>query len=103
MDVAFACARGGDADHLGPALQLLDRRAAAIAHPGAQAAHQLVDDRCRVALVGDTPFDALGHELVGGASAFEIEVVPEAAVAAASPHRADSAHPPVVLVASALE
>ena len=54
-------------------------------------------------LVRDASFDALGHELVGGATALEIELVLEVPVAASAPHRANRAHPAIFLVAAALE
>src|SRR5207244_1311286 len=48
-------------------------------------------------------FDAFGHQLVGGAPAFEVELVLEVAVAAATSHRADRSHAAIFLVAAPLE
>ena len=44
--------------------QLVDGRAAAVAHRRAQAAHQLVDHRRQRALVRHAALDAFGHELL---------------------------------------
>ena len=44
MDVAFADAGAGDFDELGFVLHVFNRRAAAVAHAGANAAGHLVDD-----------------------------------------------------------
>ena len=63
MNVAFAQARGADADHPGVALQRGDRPAPRIPHAGAQAADELVDHRRDAALVRHTAFDPLGDEL----------------------------------------
>src|SRR5205085_4481104 len=98
---AFADACGRDLHELGLAAHLVDRRAAAIPHRGADPAGHLEDDRDHRALVRDTAFDAFGHQLVGvrvGA-----RVVLEVAVGAALLHRADRAHAAVALVAAALE
>ena len=66
MDVTFTGAGGGDANQLGLALQLGNRRAAAVAHPGAKPSHQLMNHRRDAALVGDAALDPFWHQLVGG-------------------------------------
>src|SRR5262245_35785932 len=103
VDVALAYACGCDADEASLALELGNRRAAAIAHAGAQASHQLMDHRGNASLVRDAPLDSLGHELVRSASALHVEFVLEVAVAAAAAHRADRAHSPIFLVRAPLE
>src|SRR3989440_4147225 len=61
--MAFAEARGSDADELRP-LHLLDRRRPAITHRLAEPTDELMEDGCDGPLVGDAPFDSLGHQLV---------------------------------------
>src|SRR4029453_7438879 len=108
VHVALAEAGVGDADDLRIALQVGNRRRAAVAHAGAQAAHQLVHDHRHAALVLDASLDALGHEffharLAGRArAAFELEVVLEVTIAAAAAHRADRPHAAVFLEGAAL-
>src|SRR4029077_5428495 len=103
VHVALAGAGGRDANHLSLPLQFPDRRAAAVPHPGAEPAHELVDHGRDAALVCHAPFDPLGHELLGRAAALQIEFVLEVAIAAAAAHRADGAHASILLVAAALE
>ncbi len=78
-------------------------RASAVAHAGAQAAHELVDHRGHAALVRDAAFDAFRHELFRTVSAFEIEFVLEVPIAAAAAHGAERSHAAVFLEAAALE
>ena len=63
VDVAFARAGGRDANQLGLALQLRNRRASAVAHAGAQTSHQLMDDRLRAAFVATRPSMPSGTSL----------------------------------------
>src|SRR5690606_38900863 len=102
--LAFAHAGAGDAYELRLALELLDGRAPAVAHAGAQAAHQLVDHRRDRALVGDAALDALGHQLVGAFARrrIQLELVLEVPVAAAAAHRANRAHAAILLERPAL-
>ncbi len=79
--------------------ELVDRRATAIAHRRAQAAHQLVDDRRQRALVRNAAFDALRHEPLRRALAFGIL---EIAVGASLLHRAERTHAAIALVRAAL-
>src|SRR5262245_45551280 len=60
VDVALAEAGRGNPDQFRVPLQLNDRLAPAVAHPGAQAADQLVDQPRDAAFVGDAAFDAFG-------------------------------------------
>ena len=99
VHVRLADAGRRDLDELGARAQLLDRRAAAVAHRRAQAAHQLMDHRGQHALVRHAALDALRHELLGGALAFGIL---EIAVRAAFLHRAERAHAAIALVRAAL-
>ena len=71
--------------------------AAQIAHAGAQAAHQLVDDVHNRAFIRHAAFDALGHVFVG-AVLFVLEI----AVGRALAHRAQRAHAAVGFVGAAL-
>src|SRR5258705_2115610 len=64
VDVRFAHAGGADLDELRARAQLLDGRAAGIAHARPDAAHELLDDAERAALVRHPTLDALGNELV---------------------------------------
>ena len=89
MDVTLARPRRGDANQPRLLLQLRNRGAAAVPHARTQAAHQLVNHRCRAALVRDPAFDPFGNQLVGCLATLEIELVLEVAVPAASAHRAD--------------
>src|SRR6185503_8748393 len=102
VDVALARAGGGDADQARLALQRRDVPGAAVAHPGAQPADQLVHHRGDAALVGDAPFDPFRHQLFAAARRFEVELVLEVAVAAAAAHRADRAHAAVLFEAPPL-
>ena len=74
-------------------------RAAGVAHGGAQAARELVDDGHQAALVGHAAFDAFGHELLelrGGV----LEIAIGRAVALG--HGAERAHAAIRLVRRAL-
>ena len=64
MHMAFADAGGGDFDEFGFVLHVVNRRAAAVAHAGADATGHLVDDADHGAFVGHAAFDAFGDELV---------------------------------------
>src|SRR5690606_5025252 len=94
----FAYAGGGDFDELRLGAHVVDAGAAAVAHRGADAAHQLVDDGQHAALVGHAAFDAFGHQLVG-----VVGGILEVAVGRAVGHRAQAAHAAVRLVRTALE
>src|SRR5262249_35868396 len=93
---------GRDANQLRLALQRWDRPAPAIAHAGAQAAHELVDHGGDAAFVRDTPLDAFRHQLVAAARRLEIELVLEIPVAAAAPHGPNRSHAAVFLEAASL-
>src|SRR6266850_5428846 len=64
VNVGFAHPRGGDLDELRPGAQLIHRRAAGVAHAGANAVEKLLDHRDRASLVRDATLDAFGHQLV---------------------------------------
>src|SRR2546428_4783572 len=102
VHVALAEAGGLDATALRSALELRDRAAAAVAHPRAQTADELMDHGSNAAFVGDAPLDSFRHELLGRGDAVEIEVILEIAVTAAAAHRADRSHAAVVLIAPPL-
>src|SRR5207247_2165289 len=94
-----------DPDKLCLALQSGKRPAAAIAHPCTQSANELMNHRRDAAFVGDTPFDALGHELFTPgrtAGTLEVELVLEIAIATPTAHRADRPHAAILLEAPAL-
>src|SRR4051794_26235655 len=93
--MALAEPGAGDADK-GRALHLLDRRRAAIAHRLPEAADELVEDVRDRALVRNSALDAFRHELV-----HVLDVALEVAVLriAARLHRAERAHPAVLLEA----
>src|SRR3954467_5918258 len=96
--VRLAQPGAGDADEA-RLLHLGDRRSAAVAHRLPQAADELVDDRRERALVGDTPLDPLGNELLDVLDVtLEVAVLRERARA----HRAERAHAAVLLEALAL-
>jgi hypothetical protein len=54
--------------------QLLDGGEPGVAHAGAQAADELVDDGDERAAVGDAALDALGHELLVGGAALTVAI-----------------------------
>src|SRR5262245_15579863 len=87
VDVALAEARRAAAHEARPGAQVLDRPAAAVAHPRAEPADELVDRLRERPAVGDAPLDALGHELVLG-----LHVGLEEAILGARAHRAERAH-----------
>ncbi|MNO76459.1 hypothetical protein D3C76_675330 [compost metagenome] len=58
-------AGAGDPHELRLGAHLFDVGTAGVAHRGAQAAHQLVDDRAQGALVRHTAFDAFRNQLLG--------------------------------------
>jgi hypothetical protein len=80
---------------LGP--ERIDGGGAGIAHARSQAADHLVEHVGDGTLVGDAPFDAFRHELLGGDLA-----VLEVAVGAAILHRGERAHAADHLEATAL-
>src|SRR6185437_9918564 len=92
VHVRFAHSRGRDLDELGAAAHLVDRRAAAVAHCGPYAAHELVDDRGERALVRHASLDAFGNEFFCRVVAFSVL---EITVARALLHRAQRSHPAV--------
>src|SRR5689334_14173998 len=63
VDVTLAESRSADADESRLALQVFNRRTAAIAHARSQAADQLRDHVCKNPLMGDPPFNALRDKL----------------------------------------
>src|SRR5207248_2374978 len=94
--LAQPCRR--DPDEAG-ALHLVDRRGAAVAHRLSQPADELVHDVLERALVADAPFDSLGDQLLDVLDvALEVAVLREAARL----HRAERAHPAVLLEPLAL-
>src|SRR5262245_26427722 len=103
MDVALAVAGRRHTDETGLALQARNVGAPAVAHAGAQAAHELVARGRDAALVRDAPLDAFRYQLLRGVGVrVEIELVLEVAIAAAAAHRAERTHPAVLLEAAAL-
>src|SRR5688500_16078162 len=99
VHVALAHAGAGHAHELRARAHLGDALAARIAHRGAQAARELVQDRDEAALVRHASFDALGHELLELARGV-LEITVGRAVTPA--HRAETAHAAVRLVRRAL-
>ena len=89
MHMTFAQTGRGDAQEAAVAAHLFQRRIAGIAHGGAQAADQLMQDGADRTLVGDAALDAFGHQLQLVAD-FLLEV----AVGRAAAHGAegDAAH-----------
>src|SRR2546425_810111 len=76
VHVALAEAGGRDANQLRFALELRDRAAAAVAHPRAQTADELMDHGSNAAFVGDAPLNPFRHELLARGDAVE-KLVPE--------------------------
>src|SRR5689334_19154018 len=98
VDVALTGAGGGDPDQPGLGLQMPHGGAAAVAHPGAQAADELMDHGREAALVRHAPLDPFGDQLVAAiAVRREVELVLEVAIAAALAHGADRAHAAILL------
>src|ERR1700724_1689034 len=62
VHVALAQTGRRDADALGPFAQLLNGATAAVAHAGAQAAHELIHQIGQYALIGHPAFDAFGNQ-----------------------------------------
>ena len=87
VDVGFAEAGACDAAEAGVVLEVLDVGAAGVAHAGAEAADELVDDGADGAFVADAAFDAFGDELEG-----VLDFLLEVAVGTAPGHGADAAH-----------
>src|SRR5262245_50821749 len=85
--VALLHPRGGDPEEARLLPQVRDRRGAAVAHPRAHAAGQLVHVGREAALERDHALDAFRHELVG-----LVDVALAVALAAPGLHRADRAH-----------
>src|SRR3989344_2482097 len=96
MDMRLADTGRGDAHKLGAGAHELDVGRTGITHAGAQTAHELVDHVHHRPLVRNAPFDALGHQLVGGRAFLEI------AVARTLAHGAERAHAAIALVGAAL-
>src|SRR5690554_5901465 len=65
VDVALLERGGRDAHEARLLAQLGEIRRAAVAHPRAQAAHELVDAAREAAAIRHAALDALGHELGG--------------------------------------
>src|SRR5262245_21200132 len=86
--MALDQARVADPDETGLLAQLGEGRRAAVAHPGLQAADELVEEVADRASVRHAPLYALGHELVPGGAGLAV------ALRAALHHRAEGAHPP---------
>src|SRR5207249_862064 len=97
VDVALLQAGGGDAHEARARLQLADAGGAAVAHPCAQAAYELLHHGRERPFVRNHALDALGDELAR--LPFELLEVP---VARAFLHRADRAHAAVALERAAL-
>src|SRR5690606_31936948 len=91
VHVALALAGAGDHHELRLLAHLLDGRAAHVAHGGAQAAGELVDDAAQRAAVRHAALDAFRHQLVGVGGVLEV------AVLGALLHRAQRAHAAVAL------
>src|SRR3954469_24307786 len=97
--VRLAQARPGDADEA-RLLQRVDRRRAAVAHRLADAADEVVEDVRNGTLVRHARLDPLGHELLDVLDvALEVAVFAEAT----GLHRAERAHPAVLLDSLALD
>src|SRR5437867_1047198 len=94
----LANARRRDFDELGASTKLLDARASGVAHARPHAAHQLLDDAERAALVGHAALHPFGHQLVDVHLGFL-----EIAVGGALLHRAERPHAAVGLVGAPLE
>src|SRR5204862_7876284 len=96
VHVPFAHAGLRHANQLRGALKRGHGLTAAIAHAGAQAAHQLVNHPGHAALVRDAALDPLRNELLGRVRiallALEVGLVLEISIAAAFAHRAERAH-----------
>src|SRR6059058_5228743 len=84
-----------DADEPPVRLQLGDAARPAVAHRLTQPADELVQHVGQRALVGHTPFDALGYHLPALDRALEVTVLRERAAL----HGAERAHAPVLLEA----
>src|SRR5689334_21955118 len=83
--------------HEAPALpQIRDVGAPGVAHPSAQAAHELEEDRRQRPSVGHATLDPLGDELLVGRAALPV------AILRALAHRPYRAHASINLVAPAL-
>src|SRR6185369_15958883 len=83
------------------ARQVVERPRADVAHAGAEAADELLDDEGERALVGHAALDALGHELHAELGALLVlHVAVPAAFALA--HRFEGAHAAIELVGAAL-
>src|SRR5690606_12142160 len=95
VHVALPLAGTGDAHEPGLRAHVLDAGAAHVAHGGAQAAGELVDDAAERTAVRHAAFDALGHQLVGIARILEIAVLGPLL------HRAQRTHAAIALVAAA--
>src|SRR5512145_96285 len=96
VHMAFAESRDRLADERGILLQLGNRLAPAIAHPGLQSSDELINDRGQRSLVRHAAFDAFRHELLWRAPALAVPI------AAAPFHGADRSHAPVNLICPCL-
>ena len=97
MDVAFADAGRSDADEPALVAQLGQGARAAVAHPRAQAARELIDETGQGAFVRHLAFDAFWDEFVG-----RINFALEISVFAAALHRAQRPHAAIDLKRAAL-
>src|SRR5690606_24209472 len=97
VDVRLADARSRDFNELALGAHVFNGGAAAIAHRGAQAADQLIDDGQHAAFVRDAAFNAFGHEFVR-----VVGRVLEIAVRRTVFHGAEAAHATIGLVRTAL-
>src|SRR5882672_10761812 len=98
VDVRFAHAGAGDLHELGAIPDFVDGRATEVTHRRTQPSHQLLHDLYDAALVGNTAFHTLGHQLVRA-----VFIVLEIAVAGTLLHRAQRSHAAVRLVRAPLE
>src|SRR6185436_17270622 len=97
VGVGFPEAGSRDAHELSLGAELVDRLRAAVAHAGAEAADELVDEFAEAALEGDHAFDAFGDEL-----GLVLDRALAVALLRAAHHGAFGAHAAVDLVAAAL-
>src|SRR5690606_30447910 len=86
VHVALAQPRASDAHKVATTAHRLDGAVAGVAHGGAQASDELVQDAGNRALVGDLAFDAFGDELLRRGFLLEIPI------GRAAGHGPDRAH-----------
>src|SRR5262249_53891935 len=99
VDMRLAHAGCGDLDELRAGAQRVDRGAAAVAHGGAHAAHELLDDRGERPLVRHPAFDTFGHEFLRRVLTLGVL---EVTIARSLLHRAERTHASIALVRAAL-